>query len=235
MWCERVIPRALARAFRGGGSLLPPPRFRSPRLWSVRSRSSRQAGFQLIELIVVLALLTLLLTWWVPQLLTMSRRLRVEMAAHELMSALRTARSTAVRRGANVGVKFHVEESGRVLYGLYRDGDGDGVRTRDIERGVDPAEGPLRELVHLGAHVGFGFPDGPAPRDPGNPRRRLRNLEDPIRFNRSDIASFNPLGASTPGSLYVSDGLDHLAVVRLFGRTGKVKVLVYDSEREVWE
>ncbi|MDX1643339.1 MAG: prepilin-type N-terminal cleavage/methylation domain-containing protein [Thermoanaerobaculia bacterium] len=192
-------------------------------------------GFSLIETVVVLSIAALLLTLGVPRLLTISRKLRVEMAAHELMGVLRTARSAAIRLDANVGVKFRVERSGRVTYALYRDGDGDGVRTADIEAGVDPAESPLRELVHLGAHVHFGFPQGPAPRDPGDPRRRLRNLDDPIRFNRSDIASFNSLGGSTPGSLYVTDGLDHLAVVRLFGRTGKAKVLLYDRQREIWE
>jgi hypothetical protein len=87
----------------------------------------------------------------------------------------------------------------------------------------------------MGGHVRFGFPPGPAPKDPGNPSRRLDRLEDPIRFNRSDIASFNHLGGSTPGSLYLTDGQSHLAVVRLFGRTGKVKVMHYDSITETWE
>jgi hypothetical protein len=49
------------------------------------------------------------------------------------------------------------------------------------------------------------------------------------------MASFSPLGESTPGSLYLTDGLDNLAVVRIFGRTAKVKVMLYDREREVWD
>ena len=68
-----------------------------------------------------------------------------------------------------------------------------------------------------------------------NPRRRLDRLDDPIRFNRSDIASFNQIGRSTPGSLYLTDGRYLLSVVRLFGRTGKVKVMRYDPETEVWQ
>lgn len=228
MWRERATPRAAVRVRRGGEGAPSPPPFPA-------ARGRRGNGLSLIETVVVLAIAALLLTLGVPRLLTMTRELRVEMAAHELMGVLRTARSAAVRSSANVGVKFHLEEGGRVSYAIYRDGDGDGVRTADIEAGIDPAESPLRELVHLGAHVHFGFPQGPAPRDPGDPRRRLRNLDDPIRFNRSDIASFNSLGGSTPGSLYLTDGLDHLAVVRLFGRTGKAKVLVYDRQREVWE
>ena len=80
----------------------------------------------------------------------------------------------------------------------------------------------------------FGFPPGRAPRDPGNPRRRLDRLDDPIRFNSSDIASFSHLGTSTPGSVYVTDGERCLSAARVFGITGKVSVLAYDTARESW-
>jgi type II secretory pathway pseudopilin PulG len=188
----------------------------------------------LVEALIVLSVMGALLAMSVPNLVHMTRRLRVEMAAHELGGLLRRARFRAVREGSNVGVKLFLSGS-RVTYGLYRDGDGDGLSSRDIANGVDPALEPIRELGHLGSHVRFGFPTGKAPRDPGDPRRRLTRLEDPIRFNRSDMASFSPLGTSTPGSLYLTDGSTHLAVVRLFGRTGKVKVMLYDAETETWE
>ena len=184
----------------------------------------RRNGFTLVEMLVALAVLGALLALSVPGLLTMTRKLRVEMAAHELMSLLRQARLRAIREGTNVGLKFLLDEPGRVAYALYRDGDGDGVLSRDIASGVDPPLGPIRELAHLGAHVRFGFPAGVAPRDPGDPRRRMDRLDDPIRLNRSNMASFGPLGTSTPGSLYLTDGSVHLAVVRIFGRTGKVKI-----------
>lgn len=182
-----------------------------------------------------MAIAGLVLAWAIPSLLDMNRQLRVELAAHELMGVLRTARAIAVRHSANVGLKFYEGPNGSVSYILYRDGDGDGVLTRDIEAGIDPPESVSRELSHFGRLVHFGFPPGPAPRDPGNPRRRLENLQDPIRFNRSNIASFSSLGGSTPGSLYLTDGHSQLAVVRVYGRTGKVKVMLYDRELEIWE
>jgi prepilin-type N-terminal cleavage/methylation domain-containing protein len=194
----------------------------------------RDRGFSLVELLVTLVLLSALITVSAPPLLTTTRRLRVEMAAHELTTLLRHARMLATREGAKVGLRFMPRADGRVAYGLYVDGDGDGVSTRDIEDGTDPPQGPPRELIHLGAHVRLGFPPGPPPRDPGNPGRRLKRLGDPIRLNRSNIASFGPLGTSTPGSLYLTDGVTHLAVVRLYGRTGKVSVMLYDREREAW-
>lgn len=179
-----------------------------------------------------MSLVALLAGIGAPSLLRLTRALRLELAAQELVGVLRLSRGAAVRLGEKVGVKFFTGD-GRVGYRIYRDGDGDGVRTKDIESGVDPPVTPPTSLRRFGAAVRFGFPPGKPPRDPGNPRRRLGRLRDPIRFNRSDLAVFGPLGESTPGSLYLTDG-ERLAVVRLFGRTGKPKILFYDRARERW-
>jgi type II secretory pathway pseudopilin PulG len=191
------------------------------------------AGYQLLEAIVGTAIVMIMAGLLMPPLLRLADGRRVRLAAAELTGILRQARSNAIRYNCNVGVKFLVDDD-RVRWALYRDGDGDGVRTRDIDSGVDPPLGLPRTLTHLGRHVRFGFPPGQPPRDPGDPRRRLRRLDDPIRFNRSDIASFGPFGGSTPGSLYITDSIHHLAAVRVFGRTGKVKVLRWDASEDRW-
>ena len=193
----------------------------------------RDLGYQLLEALVGLAIVMLTAGLLMPPLLRMADGRRVRLAAAELIGVLREARSNAIRFNCNVGVKFEVGED-RVRFALFRDGDGDGVRNKDIDSGVDPPLGLPRTLTHLGRHIRFGFPPGRTPRDPGDPRRRLRRLDDPIRFNRSDIASFGPLGGSTPGSLYITDSIRHLAVVRVFGRSGKVKVLRWDAVEDRW-
>ena len=190
-------------------------------------------GFSLAELVVILSLVLAMALLTVPPLLSTAATTRTRLAAAEVAVTLRLARAEAVRRGEKVGVKFLVEGD-RIRWALHRDGDGDGLRSDDIRTGRDPALAPARGFRHLGRTVGFGFPPGEPPRDPGDPRRRLDRLDDPIRFNRSDIASFGSLGTSTPGSVYLSDGLHALAVVRLFGHTGKVKVLLYDFDDEEW-
>jgi prepilin-type N-terminal cleavage/methylation domain-containing protein len=194
-----------------------------------------ERGFQLIELVVALAIFGMIVMIAGPPLLSMTASLRVDLATQELVGVLRHARSYAIKHSANVAVRFYPEpERGRTGFALFRDADGDGVLNADIRRGIDPQLTPMRYFAHFGGPVGFGFPPGAPPRDPGDPRRRLGNLDDPVRFNNSDLASFDPLGGSTPGSLYVTDGRSKLSVVRLYGRTGTMRVLRWDAAADRW-
>lgn len=191
-------------------------------------------GFSLVEMVIVLALLVLIALFAVPDLLRASSGLRVRLAAEEVARAMHRARMTAIRSRIQVAVRFDTDDPENVTFSLYRDGDGDGVRNADIDAGIDPLFEAPRPLRRLGSGVGFGFPRGVRPRDPGNPRRYLDRLEDPIRFNRSDLASFGLLGTGTPGSAYLTAGHGTLAVVRVFNRTGKIEILTYDAEVRRW-
>jgi prepilin-type N-terminal cleavage/methylation domain-containing protein len=190
-------------------------------------------GFSLVELVIALTILALVAAIGVPPILDLTGTLRLYLAAQELSGTLRLARSESARRGFNVAVKFRPGQGGRATYTLYRDGDGDGVLTRDIDTGVDPALSRPRPLQYLGSRMHFGFPPGRKVRDPGSPRQWM-SVKDPIRFNNSDLASFGPLGTSTAGSVYLTDGRRLLMAVRVFNRTGKVKIIAYDFEEEVW-
>jgi hypothetical protein len=192
-----------------------------------------EAGHTLLELLTGSVLLLGLALLAARPLSEGTAALRLKLAAGELVGALRTARSVALRDGVNVAVKFRTRADGGVTFALYRDGDGDGVLNSDIRSGIDPEVAPPRPLAHFGRTAFFGFPPGPPPPDPADPRRRLVTT-DPVRFNASDLASFGPLGTSTPGSLYLTDGRRGLVAVRLFGRTGKVRVAVYDAAERVW-
>jgi Tfp pilus assembly protein FimT len=194
---------------------------------------SSSRAFSLVELLIVLALLLAVCLLVVPPLLGLAGALRVDLAAHELSGLLRQARSLAIRHSAYVAIRFYPQE-GCVEYALFRDGDGDGVRNGDIGDGVDPQLTPRRALRHLRGAVGFGFPPGRMPRDPGDPRRRLDRREDPIRFNSSELASFGPLGTATTGSLYLTDGRRHLTVVRVHNRAGRVRLLRWDARADAW-
>ncbi len=193
-----------------------------------------RTGFSIVEMMVYFAVITVIAGIGVPLVFEWADALRVELAAGEMAGVLQRARIYSVQRSAKVAVKFRTEASGVVTHALYRDGDGDGVRSADIAAGIDPEVRPPRRLAHLGRRIRFGFPKGDPPRDPGDPRRRLDRLHDPIRFNRSDLASFNPRGTATPGTIYVTDGRRHLSAVRVNNRSGKISVLHYDPEAEIW-
>ena len=195
--------------------------------------SWNEKGFSLVELIVSLSIFTLLAAIGVPPVLELTGDLRLHLAAQELGGTLRLARSEAARRGSNVAVKFRPAPGGGATYTLYRDGDGDGVLNRDIDTGVDPALSRPRPLQYLSRRMHFCVPPGRQVRDPGSPREWLP-VVDPIRFNDSDLASFGPLGTSTPGSVYLTDGRKRLMAVRLTSRTGKPRIIVYDFEEEIW-
>ncbi len=200
------------------------------------SSSSRfRSGFSLVELLVVFALLMLLATLSISPLHRAVRSLRLRQAASELVGALRLAQSFAIRHSANVAVRFGVEPKGGVNFSLYRDGNGNGVKNADIRAGIDPKIDGPRRLGGLGFGLRFGFPPGIRPTDPGDPSHRLDRLDDPVRFNDSDLASFDPLGGATPGSLYLTDGHQGLAAIRVLGRSGRVRVLTYKAATGRWK
>jgi type II secretory pathway pseudopilin PulG len=191
-------------------------------------------GFQLTELTIVLALVALMTLMGAPPLLRITGDTRLQLAAQEMISVLRLARSWAVRHDANVAVKFRTGRDGTVTFTLYKDGDGDGVLNKDINSGVDRQVEPTRRLTALGRDVHFGFPPGPPFPDPTSPRKKIDPNGDPIRFNQSDLASFGPFGTATPGSLYLTDGVKRFAVVRVTSLTGRVRIFTWIPERRVW-
>jgi len=198
------------------------------------STAKTRNGFQLTELTIVLALFALMTLLTAPPLLRISGDLRLRLAAQELVSAMRLARSWAIRHDANAALKFRTARDGTVTFTLYRDGDGDGVLTKDINSGVDLQVEPPRRLTALGRDVHFGFPPEGSWPDPTSPKKKIDPNGDPIRFNQSDLASFGPFGTSTPGSLYLTDGARRFAVIRVTSLTGRVRVFTWLPERHAW-
>ena len=196
------------------------------------SSCSSRSGYTLIELIVSLGLISVLAGLVVPQVRTLSGNAHLRAAAQTVASTLHAARSEAARSGAYVGLRFEQRGTNSWVGVAYRDTDGDGIRSDDIARGVD-IEIWRRNIAGMDGVVRFGIIAAMQPRDPSS-GRRLDRLHDPIRFGRSNIASFGPLGTSSPGSVYLRDGDRRQMVVRLYGRSGKLRTLVYDPRDRSW-
>ena len=174
------------RGRRGGGSSVAPSRrtcgprqFRSAK----RYRHKEVQGFQLLELLVVLAVAGIVVSFGAPALLRASRRLRVRMAADEVASASRrqestphgtapTSRSDSRRSGARRS-RSTPREMGMASATGHRTGIGSEGRNL-------PAVLPTWDPTSI-----LDFRRMSAPTDPSNPYARLGRLEDPVRFNRS--------------------------------------------------
>jgi hypothetical protein len=188
-------------------------------------------GFSSLELVVVLALSAALVTATAAGAFQLQASLAIRSAAAELAAAFFRARTYALTRGVEVALKFR-NDGGRYEWALYRDGNGNGVRTLEIASGVDRSLGLAIPWLRGDVRPGI-LRDYPVP-DPATPGRKLDRLDDPIRFNNSDLCSFSPVGESTPGSIYLWDGRDRMAVVRVFGRTAKIHTLYYIRGEKSW-
>jgi len=188
-------------------------------------------GFTSLELVIVLALGAALVTATAAGAFQLQASLAIRSAAAELAAAFFRARSYALTRGVAVALKFRTD-GGRYEWALYRDGNGNGVRTSEIASGVDRSLGLSIPWLRGDVRPGI-LQDSPVP-DPASPGSKLDRLDDPIRFNNSDLCSFSPVGESTPGSVYLWDGRDRMAVVRVFGRTAKIHTLYFVRGEKSW-
>jgi hypothetical protein len=109
------------------------------------------------------------------------------------------------------------------------DGNRNGVLTTDIQHGVDPAIGPLERLAEQFSGVDFGALPGLPPVVPDGTRPDA----DPIRLGPGSIATFTSAGASSTGSIYVR-GSAAQYVIRLFGQTGKTRILRFNPQNRTW-
>jgi hypothetical protein len=105
-----------------------------------------------------------------------------------------------------------------------------GVLSRDIQTGVDRELERPRRLSEGFSGVEFAALPGLPPVDPSTPPPG----DDPVHLGPSGLATFTPRGTSTPGSLYVRGAGRAQYVVRIFGETGKTRILKYDPHGQRW-
>ena len=78
--------------------------------------SSEEArGFNLLDLLIVLALLLVVMTMSLEQLSSLSDKAQLQMAAHTLLSELQRARGLAISQ--NLAIRFEIRDS-PVVYGF---------------------------------------------------------------------------------------------------------------------
>jgi len=153
----------------------------------------------------------------IPQLTAGVERSRTVGAARYLASRLALARAHAVARSANVALLLTATD-GTFVVGTYADGNGDGVRTRDITAGIDTAVGVPVRLSTLFPHV-------------------VLLLNDPTvtsTFDTSALMSFSPLGTASSRTLYLRGADGSQFAVRVLGATGRTRVLRLVASNGTW-
>src|SRR6266849_3366648 len=190
----------------------------------------RQRGVSLLEIVVVLALVGVFVTISSFAMQSMRRRSGLRTAAGGVRTLLMKTSSSSVTRSTHRGVRFF-NIGDQWFYSIYEDGNGNGIYSEEIKRGIDKlVEGP-RPLFEPGsAQVGFppsGIvdPDTNRPVPPGT---------RPVQFGQSNLCSFSYYGACTPGTIYLTDGVSAGAMVRCSGAGGRIRIRFYGLNGKRW-
>lgn len=188
-------------------------------------------GTSLTELLVVLLILGLVLALSLPALSDLLAEEGLATAAREVSGILNMARARAVFQGVDVGVKW-ISSGGDLVLSVYQDGNGNGVTTADIRKGVDRLVGGPYWLRGKYPGISFSFVPGFDGLDPGG--APIGNVADPLRFGRSDICSFSPIGKASPGTVYLSNRKRRQAAVRVTPANAKIQSFTWHGKSLKW-
>jgi len=121
-------------------------------------------------------------------------------------------------RSATVALRFQ-EDQGGVTFGVFIDGNHNGVRNRDISSGVDTPLDPPMQLSDMFPGVSISMSDA---------------ADDPVRIGSSNLMSFTPLGTATSGTIYVRGRDGSQFGVKVLGATGRTRVLRFVPSTGEW-
>jgi len=181
-----------------------------------------QRGFSLVEAAVAIGIILVMAAVAAVPFRARFADAHILGAGQQFRSSFRLAWSTAIRSNVYTGIRFERWDDGRVFYSVYSDGNRNGVRSVDIDSGEDrQIAGPF-PLSGGAPSVRVGINSGV----PNLPPETGELAGDPVRFGRSDILSFSPLGTATPGTFYLA-GDSAQAAVRVNGGSARVRLMLW--------
>jgi prepilin-type N-terminal cleavage/methylation domain-containing protein len=190
----------------------------------------RQRGFSLTELLTALAIIGLFASLSVPAFLSYQRQSAVRAATAEIRTMFHLARSRAIARQRNAGLRF-TTSGVQWQYAICDDGNGDGIRNDDLLKGIDRCIDVPRPVLRESRFATIGVP-GDTIKDPDGDA--LLPTSVPVQFGNSRICSFSPLGESTSGTIYLTNRNGDVYAVRVYGATAKIRMLRFDRGSAKW-
>ena len=185
------------------------------------------AGLTLLELMFAIAIAFACAGIAVPLTAGALHDIRTAAAARYVAGRLMSIRMEAIRRSAAVALRFE-PDGGDYRYAVFEDGNGNGVRTADIDTGIDRRLSTYERIGDKFAGVRFvltaGIPDADGVKS---------SSEDGVRIGTARILTMSPDGACTSGTLYLAGRRGQYAV-RALGATGRTRVLYFDPGAATW-
>jgi hypothetical protein len=189
-------------------------------------RASCRRGGSLLDVLAMLAVAAILLAGAVAMTGRAYQRWRAPAAMRVAESDFRRIRGEAVARRRNEGITFQRDGAGRWTMTFVEDGDGDGILTEDMRRGIDRVrQGPFLVRQRWGVEPGFAGSLRTLRSPPPDPE--TIRLDDPVKFGARDIVSCSPRGTITPGTVYLTDGTERQLAVVVYGATARVRAWEY--------
>jgi Tfp pilus assembly protein FimT len=196
-----------------------------------RVRIGAQDGAAFIDIVVATCLVVVISAMAVPVVGGTLDRERTIIGTRHLAAQLQRARLEAVTRARSVALRIELIDD-RTRLRLYADGNGNGVRQKEIDSGVDVPLTPASWLDEQSGNVALRVNQlvtavtGPGTLAPG---------DDPLHIGNTTLLSFSPAGSATGGTLYVARPHGPQMAIRIFGATGRVRVLMFDTRTQQWQ
>lgn len=187
-------------------------------------------GAALIDIVVAAALCVVMTAIAVPVVGGTLERERTIVGTQYLAGQLQRARLDSLRRARSVAVRLEVIGD-RTQWQLFADGNGNGVLQREVDRGIDPSLMPAQWLDDQVRDISLRI--NQAITDVGGTATILPG-DDPLRIGNTALLTFSPLGSATSGTLYVAAHRGPQMAIRVFGATGRVRVLMFDAQARQW-
>jgi hypothetical protein len=113
---------------------------------------------------------------------------------------------------------------------MYADGNRNGVRSADIDGGIDRPIRTAERVEQQCPGVTFALDDLARSVDGESPAEASA-----IQLGRSRMVSFSPFGTSSSGTVYLRGRGHRQFAVRVLGPTGRIRTLEYNFSTASWQ